>query len=139
MKKAFLDTNVILDFILEREGANAASDILTMGENGNMNICVSFLTMANTAYIVRKGHTKEQLYSFMTDLSDMLHTLPMTEEQLKEALQYPATDFEDVLQYVCAKHNSCDVIITRNTRHFSFSEIEVLTPTDFLRRMQTAK
>ncbi len=136
MKKVFLDTNVILDFILERDGADDAADIFTLGEEKKAELCVSFLTMANTAYVVRRGHTKEELYAFMTDLSAMVRTLSMTENQLTEALQCVETDFEDVLQYVCAKDNDCDVIVTRNARHFRFSDLIVLTPKEFLSQLQ---
>ncbi len=132
MKRIFLDTNVILDFILERDGADDASDILSMGENNEINLFVSVLTIANIAYIVSKGHTKEELYSFLADLTEVVHTLPMNEEQVKESLTCLATDFEDVLQYVCAKSNDSDIIITRNTKHFRFSKIPVLSPKEFL-------
>ena len=65
MTKIFLDTNVILDFILEREGADDATDILQLGEDKQIELAVSFLTMANTAYVVRKGHTQEELCGFL--------------------------------------------------------------------------
>ena len=133
MKRIFLDTNVIVDFILERDGAEDAANILQLGEDGKIELSVSFLTMANTAYIARKGHTQEQLYNIMADLSAMLKTLPMDEVQLQQALQNPATDFEDMLQYQCAKANFCDIIITRNSKHFAFAEIPVLTPSEYLK------
>ena len=133
MKRIFLDTNVIVDFILERDGAEDAANILQLGEDGKIELSVSFLTMANTAYIARKGHTQEQLYNIMADLSAMLKTLPMDEVQLQQALQNPATDFEDMLQYQCAKANLCDIIITRNSKHFAFAEIPVLTPSEYLK------
>ena len=77
MKLIFLDTNVIVDFILERDGAENAANILQLGEDRKIELAVSFLTMANIAYIARKGHTQEQLYSIMSDLSAMFKTLPM--------------------------------------------------------------
>lgn len=133
MKRIFLDTNVIIDFILEREGAEDAANILQLGEEGEIELAVSFLTIANTAYIVRKGHTKEELYSIMSDLSAMLKTLPMDEAQLQQALKQLAMDFEDMLQYQCAKANYCDMILTRNRKHFAFAEIPVLTPSEYLK------
>ena len=135
MKRIFLDTNVIIDFILEREGAEDAANILQLAEDGKIEVAVSFLTMANIAYIARKGHTQEQLYSIMTDLSDMLKTLPMDETQLKQALECPATDFEDMLQYQCAKANFCDIIITRNRKHFAFAQLPILTPSEYLKNI----
>lgn len=132
MKRIFLDTNVIIDFILEREGAEDAANVLQLGENGEVELTVSFLTIANTAYIVRKGHTQEELYSIIADLSAMLKTLSMDESQLQQTLLHPATDFEDMLQYQCATANQCDIILTRNRKHFGFAEIPVLTPAEYL-------
>ena len=38
MKRIFLDTNVIIDFILEREGAEDAANVLQLGENGEVEL-----------------------------------------------------------------------------------------------------
>ncbi len=133
MKKVFLDTNVILDFVTERDGYEDACDILQMGEDGKVVLCVSILTMANTAYVARKGRTSDELYAVMEGLADMLDVMQMDRSQLKTALEIKATDLEDVLQYACALYHECDVIVTRNTRHFKFSTIKVLNPKDFIR------
>lgn len=135
MKKVFIDTNVLIDFILEREGAKNAADILQLGEEKKIRTAASFLTMANTAYIIRKGRTQTELYALLTDLSDMIEILPMDERQFKDALDRPASDFEDVLQYECAKAHGCDVIVTRNSKHFPFAQIPVLSPVEFLDQM----
>lgn len=135
MKKVFIDTNVLIDFILEREGAKNAADILQLGEEKKIRTAASFLTMANTAYIIRKGRTQTELYALLADLSDMIEILPMDERQFKDALDRPASDFEDVLQYECAKAHGCDVIVTRNSWHFPFAQIPVLSPAEFLGQM----
>ena len=51
-----------------------------------------------------------------------------------KALQIENVDFEDVLQYVCAKENKCDVIVTSNKKHFLFSEVQICSPNEFLNR-----
>ena len=56
----------------------------------------------------------------------------MNEQQLQEALTFIAPDFEDMLQYVCAKEHECDTIITRNKKDFIFSTLPLYTPTEFL-------
>ncbi len=135
MKKVFIDTNVLIDFMLEREGARNAADILQLGEEKKIRTAASFLTMANIAYIIRKGRTRTELYALLTDLSDVIEILPMDERQFKDALMQPASDFEDVLQYECAKTYGCDVIVTRNSKHFPFAQIPVLSPAEFLDQM----
>ena len=130
--KVFLDTNVLLDFEMERDGIEEASEIFQMGEDGRLDLCVSILTMANTAYIARKGRTKEKLREDLSLLSSMVRILPMDSEQWLAALALNAGDLEDALQYECAKAAGCNCIVTRNTRDFGFSPIDVLTPKELL-------
>ncbi|MBR4115688.1 MAG: PIN domain-containing protein, partial [Bacteroidales bacterium] len=97
MQKIFLDTNVILDFVLHRDGEIQAMDILQMGEDEKISLCTSFLSMANIAYILRKLPQKE-LYRMLSLLTLMFDVLPMTKEHFTKALQIENVDFEDVLQ-----------------------------------------
>ena len=132
MKKVFLDTNVLLDFITGREGVEEASSILLLGEEGQVSLTTSFLTMANVAYVARKGRNQAELYELMRGLSEMVEVLRMDEKQFQEALSIISTDFEDVLQFVCANTFECDAIVTRNKKDFKFSAIKVLSPEEFL-------
>lgn len=135
MKKIFIDTNVILDFVLCREGANLAEQILLMGVNKQIELCTSILSMANVAYIARKERTKEQLYKVMGNLTLLIKTLPMDEMQLLQTIAKPTNDFEDMLQYQCALACQCDAIVTRNTKHFLFSDIHLFTPQELISEM----
>lgn len=130
--KIFLDTNILLDFVTERTGVEEACDILQLGEEGRVNLSTSYLTMANTAYVARKGRTREELYAVLAGLTEMMQVLSMDEIQLQQAIAQPVTDFEDMLQYVCATAHKCDAIITRNKKHFTFSQIPVYSPDEFL-------
>lgn len=132
MKKLFLDTNIILDVILEREEMPIAAQILTLGEQGKAHLCVSYLTIANVAYVIRKGRTTSEIRSIITDLKQFVNILPMTSGQLDIALGVEANDFEDVLQYECARDAGCDIIITRNEQDFGFSAIPVMNPSDYI-------
>lgn len=131
-KKVFIDTNVLLDFVLCRDGDELAMDIFQMGEEAKIQLCVSFLTMANVAYVARKHRTKEELFTYLRDFASMFEILAMDDSQYKEALKYQATDFEDMLQYQCASSHNCDLIITNNIKHFKFSLMPVNTPLEFL-------
>lgn len=132
MKKVFLDTNVLLDFVTGRDGFENASSILQLGEENKVILMTSFLSMANTAYVAKRGRNQLELYELLQGLSEMVHTLSMNEMQLQEALSIIVPDFEDMLQFVCAKEHDCDAIITRNKKDFVFSTIPLYTPTEFL-------
>ena len=55
MVKVFVDTNVVLDYYLNRESfSDAAESILALGFTDSYKIYVSALTFANVAYIAQK-------------------------------------------------------------------------------------
>lgn len=56
MIKAFIDTNVLIDLLLERDGCQDAATILLCQKEQKCSLFLSSLTMANIAYILRKKH-----------------------------------------------------------------------------------
>ena len=133
MKKVFFDTNVLLDSVLpDRDNGVESSVVLSASDNGLIEGYVSFLSVANSAYILKKGRTVNQMKEVLRDLLTGIKVLPMDDSQLQAAYDVEAPDFEDVLQYECAKCAGCDLIVTSNTKHFKFiKDIEVLTTLDF--------
>lgn len=132
--KIFLDTNVILDLILGREGEGFAREILEKRINKDFErICISFLTVADTAFVIRKMKT-EEIKDILRNLSRICNILPMNDMQILDALKCKSPDFEDNLQIICAEYGECDVILTNNVRHFKdYTDIPVLTPEEFLK------
>ncbi|MBP3512550.1 MAG: PIN domain-containing protein [Prevotella sp.] len=133
MKRVFLDTNVLLDFVLLRAGEREAGQILARGDRGLFEVCASFLTFANVAYILRK-YPRQEVYSILEQMEKAVTVLPMDAGQLKAAIAAPVEDFEDMLQYQCAKAYDCDFVVTGNKKHWSFSDIPVFTSLEFLAR-----
>lgn len=132
MKKVFLDTNILLDWVLKREQEQYAGIILELGRQGRIVLYASFLTYANMAYILRKMPLDER-YGILRGLAKMMHILPMDEQQFHNALNLKVADFEDLLQYQCCIDGGCEVLVTNNTKHFaSFCQIPLLTSEDFL-------
>lgn len=136
MRKAFVDTNVVLDFLLERSGADAAQRMLSMAEQGKLVLGYSFLSVA--AYVIRRSHTKEEVRKAINDLCQILEVLSMDVAQIERAIANPMDDFEDSLQYQCAKAHGYDAIITSNKKHFPCEDVMVLTPEEFLTLYQSA-
>lgn len=138
--KVFLDTNVLLDLLLERDGYIECGSIFELQESGGVSVCVSVLTMINAAYVYRKTVGQDMATVNLKFLSTMVEVLPMDSEMLQSAIYMRGRDFEDVLQAVCAQKGGCDCIITRNTKDYSIkkglsSELtlpSVYTPHQFL-------
>ena len=90
----------------------------------------SYLTFANMAYIV-KG--KADIYSMLEYLHTLIRVLPNDDDQMLAAIAQPVRDFEDMLQYQCAKAAGCDAIVTNNGRDFAgFCNIPVMTAEELL-------
>ena len=132
MKKIFIDTNIIIDVLMKREGYLSSAKVLASAKNEDESLFVSVLTMANIAYILRKTLKGDRFYKEMAVLSDLLSVVDVTKEHFLFALELQAKDFEDALQYYCAISNMCDVLVTRNKKDFCFSSMEVMTPEELL-------
>ena len=138
MRRVFIDTNILIDFVENRSGADAAEQVLENGANKQISIFASPLTFANMAYILGKRFAKEKLYPMLNALEKQIEVLPMDRDQLRKAIDYQSKDFEDMLQYQCALAGNCDVILTRDTKGFSeYSLIPVMSADEFIRLSST--
>jgi predicted nucleic acid-binding protein len=130
MKHVFLDTNILVDYALGREHCDDAEQLLQRGSNGELCLQASYLTFANLAYILK---TKVDVYKLFGDLCQYIGVLSTDNGQLMAAMGIRVRDFEDMLQYQCAKANGCDVIITNNGKDYAeFCDLPYMTAADFL-------
>jgi len=133
MKNLFIDTNILLDVLLNREHCKEARSLMEHSSS-ELSMHVSTLTMANIAYILRKKINGEKLYETLEMLSGMFYVDSLTTENFFDAIDLRASDFEDALQYCCAKENFSDCIITHNKKDFPFSTLPVYTPMEFMKQ-----
>lgn len=137
--KVFFDTNIVLDLIQGRPGFEYAARILQMQEDGRLTVCVSVLSMANIAYVLRKTVPANLIIPTLKQISSVMSVIPMDNGQIQQALLLEGPDFEDIMQLSCAMANGCSSIVTHNPRDFrikkglveSFTPPEVFTPETF--------
>ncbi len=133
MKHYLADTNVVIDLLLNRDGADSAAALLDGAERGDYRLSISSLSYTNIYYSLRKFLSHEQRIDSLLQLGGVIHTLPVDERVIKSALQSGWNDFEDAVQYYCAVINgSVDGIVTRNAKDFRQSVIDVIDPSAFL-------
>ena len=66
-------------------------------------------------------------------LAEDITMLPLLPENVRNTIDHPTRDLEDMMQYQCAKAAGCDVIVTNNKRDFhEFCELPFLTSEEFL-------
>ena len=131
----FLDTNVIIDFMGEREGFfDDAAAIFAMIEDKRIMASASALTIVNCAYILKKCFNSEIMLEKVGMLCEMLNVTPIDRNQLMDAVQLRPYDYEDAVQYLSSLPSRPDVIITRDKRGFSSFDILVMTPAEFVQK-----
>lgn len=133
MNKIFLDTNILLDYYLNRSGADAVEKIFILANANKVVLYASTLTYANLAYVIKRGHSKEELYTILSEVEKRVYALPMDKKQLRKTINNPCKDFEDMLQYQCALAGGCNVIVTNNKKDFAdFSKLPLLTASELI-------
>ena len=131
MKNIFLDTNFIIDYFVREDFNGEAEKLLQLGGKQKLNFLISYLSVANFAYIMRKlPHS--QLSNIIFRMCNTFHVVDNTRDQILRNLQSGFKDFEDGLQYQCALDARCDCIITRNKKDYINSSIPVMTASEFL-------
>lgn len=131
--RVFVDTNVFIDLIMKREDFLAAARVFSFAGK-DCTLHSSVLTMANIAYILRKVMGKMALYDELEKFNGFISIESLTDDDYQKAIALKPKDFEDALQYMCALSAKCDLIVTRNKKDFCFEGIEVMTPSEFLKR-----
>jgi predicted nucleic acid-binding protein len=134
LNKAFIDTDVILDFLIAREPfAVDAARIFSLAENKDISICTSGLVFSNAYYVLRKLGTHRKVVEKLTQLSRLIDIIGLSKAAVIQALGSDFGDFEDALQHYAALADGVKVIVTRNTKDYRHSQLAVLTPDQYLK------
>ncbi len=129
----FLDTNVLMDVLLDREPFVADSQqVWLLAERGKIRGLVSAISFPNVYYVVRKLSGARQARRTMVMLRDVFAPVACDEQVLHQAIDADFKDFEDAIQYFSALRADADCIVSRNPKDFRASDIPVLTPSEFL-------
>lgn len=131
--KLFLDTNVVVDLLGEREPFyDSAAKIATIADKGEIQLIVSALTYSTVYYLLSRFEDKELAKEKIRKFKVIADTSDLTGKIIDKGLASKFTDFEDALQYYCAVKMECNILITRNGKDFKESDIPVLTPDEYL-------
>lgn len=135
MTDIFIDTDVIIDFLIDREPhSREAAIIFTLIEQKKLKGYVSSLTFSNLYYVLRKVESHNKVIVKLDTISRLFTILKVAQQTIKYAIASGFPDFEDSIQYNCAlDYKKIDVLITRNIKDYKGSEIPVMTPADYLK------
>lgn len=138
MIKALLDTDVNLDFILQRQPFFAEADeIFLRCSKNEFEAYICGITPVNIFYIGRKEIGRQSAVQAIADLLMLATICTVDKNILQMALISPITDYEDAVQHERAAAENLDAIVTRNTKDFRNSSVKVYSPAQFLQFLQT--
>jgi len=135
----FIDTDILLDVLAERKAFYPASSRLwTLAEKRKIGAFISAISFNNIFYIVRKIAGKERAKEALYILRDIFQIVPVERDIISRALEAPMDDFEDAIQYFCARKIKANYIITRNTQDFPFPKPIPLKADEFMVLLETS-
>ena len=128
--KLMIDTNVILDVLLERSDFYENSKaVLDLCENKKILGFVSASSITDIFYLVRRAlKDTDKTYKVIGALLNIVGILNVTQDDVQRAFLQHAKDFEDCLLAECAKSNNCAGIVTRDKKDFQDFGITLYSP-----------
>ena len=138
-KRAFLDTNIMLDLLGERAPFYIPiAQIATLAERQQLTLVASPISFATVNYFLSKNEGSTVAREKLRKFKILCEICPINEQTIEKGLNTAIKDFEDALQYFSATDSECDVIITRNGKDFKASMIPVMTAKEFLARLSNS-
>ena len=136
MMRVLLDTNVILDFLLDREPfSEAAAGMWQVLQQGRAEGYVSPITPVNVFYIARKMKGADYARQLIIGLLAVCPACPLDDSSMQSALKLPLADYEDAVQLAGALAYQLDATITRDPDDFAGATLPIYSPADFLTRL----
>ena len=130
--RIFLDTNVILDFFLEREPFYYdAPKLWAACEEGAVDGYVSALTINNVHYIAQRIKNPTTAMIAVRGILDVFNVVPLDKELLRRAADLHDRDYEDDIQLQSAVKAGCSHLFTRDPTHFHSKAIAIVPPSSF--------
>ena len=111
--RVLLDTNVILDLLLDREGfVEDAVTIWEANNSGQIEIFIAAITPTTIFYITRKNKGIDSARQYVADLLAATQICPLHQQIFLAAETLQFNDYEDAVQVASALFARLDCIAT---------------------------
>jgi predicted nucleic acid-binding protein len=129
MRRILLDTNVVLDVLLDRQPhAEASAALWARVEMAISEGMVAAHAVTTIHYLVRKEKGNIKARRIVSAILRVFGVAAVDGAVVQEALQLPFSDFEDAVTAAAARVAGCECIVTRDPKGFRGSPVRALTP-----------
>ena len=129
MRKILVDTNVILDVLLDRRPhAEASAAIWSLVETGAAEGLLAVHAITTIHYLIQKQVGEMKATRAIAAILKVFDVAPIDFKVIEAAIQLHLPDFEDAVTASAAFATGCDWIATRDPRGFRGSTVRAITP-----------
>lgn len=136
--KLFLDTNVLLDVLMEnRPNHMDSATILRIVEKGVATAVITTQSIIDASYVYsqREKQSLKQFIKAIDTIMDIVEVEAITGKNITAAMRMPFNDFEDAAQIACSEMAGCDIIITSDHKFREYTFAPVYTPKSFCKEV----
>jgi predicted nucleic acid-binding protein len=138
--RIFLDVNVVLDVLAEREPwVDASAGVLALCELDEVEGVVAAHSITTLYYLIAKYLNRKKATATMVDLLKLVSVEEVNQDVILKAISLGWVDLEDAVQAVCALESGSDFIITRDAGVFDSLSIPAVTPSELLALLDSAE
>jgi predicted nucleic acid-binding protein len=133
MMRILLDTNIVLDVLLNRQPfVSESRRVWEAADQGAFDACIAGFMIPTIHYVCRKQAGHGTADAAVDICLDAFEVAALYRECLVAARRFQGKDFEDDLQIASAVADFIQGIVTRNPKDFAGSPISVYTPKELL-------
>ena len=149
--KVLLDTNIIVNYLhdtaMNEMDMTIDSLIVRSAIFKEFDACITSTMVTDIWYmylkelkmasedgsgvVISDRRAKREANKMLKSLLQRIDVLPITAEDVNNALCSNCSNFEEAVQYHASLANNIDMIVTRNVKDFKNSSIKVLSPVSF--------
>jgi len=131
--KALLDTNIVLDVLLDRKPHSVESaEVFRLIEQGQAEGLLCATTITTLDYLLSQSMKRNDSRKLLSQLLKLFEVASVNRAVIEDALASRMDDFEDaVLDHACL-NSGADVIVTRNSKDFTHGKSRVMDPIQFI-------
>jgi predicted nucleic acid-binding protein len=138
MMQALVDTNVILDVLLDRQPHAVGSTAVWKAiETGLSKGFLATHAITTIHYLYRKEHGTARATRVVSSILRVFDVAAVDGAILQEALRLGLPDFEDSVTAAAAQFAGCDFIVTRDPKGYRGSPVRHLAPEAYLPLLRT--
>lgn len=132
--RVLLDTNVLLDVVLERQPfSEQAKAVLELLERKQFTGLICANSVTTVFYVIRKVVGTPRAILAIKSLLSLCEVAPVTHSVLERASVALFSDFEDAVIHESASQAAATIVVTRDIKDYKNATLAIYRPEELVR------